>query len=91
MNKQDLIKAIATKLEVNKKDVETIVDAVFDTIGETLVSGEDVNLSGFGKLVVKDTAPRVARNPKTGESVDVPASRKVAFKAAKVLKDAVAK
>jgi len=77
------------KVELVKKDSEAVVSAVFETIGEALTSGEEVNVAGFGRFVVKETKERTARNPKTGEAVTVPASKKPAFKPAKALKESV--
>ncbi|RXZ78182.1 HU family DNA-binding protein [Paenibacillaceae bacterium] len=89
MNKADLIKAAAVKTGVTKKDTEKTVDAVLDTIVEALTSGENVKLVGFGNFEVRETAARKGRNPQSGEEIEIPESRKTAFKAAKALKDAV--
>jgi DNA-binding protein HU-beta len=89
MNKVELVKKVAENLGIQKKDSEAVVSAVFETIGEALTSGEEVNVAGFGRFVVKETKERTARNPKTGEAVTVPASKKPAFKPAKALKESV--
>ncbi|MDI3312089.1 MAG: HU family DNA-binding protein [Thermoanaerobacterium sp.] len=89
MNKVELSKVVADKLGIQKKDSEAVVSAVFETIGEVLASGEEVNVAGFGRFGVKETKERTARNPKTGEEVKVEASKKPTFKAAKALKESV--
>lgn len=89
INKAELISKVAEHTEMTKKDVLIIFDDIIDTVKETLSSGMGVDIYGFGKLEVKDVAARQARNPKTGEIVEVPAKKAVKFKAAKALKEAV--
>lgn len=89
MNKAKLIDVINEKTGGTKKATEDIVDLVFDTIVNTLKNGEEVAISGFGSFVAKERKARKARNPKTGEMVDVPAMRAPKFKAGKNLKEAV--
>ena len=91
MNKTELIAAVAQKAGLTKKDAERVVCATFDTITESLVKGEKVQLSGFGIFEVKEREARVGRNPRTKESIQIPATKSPAFKASKTLKDAVAK
>ena len=91
MNKTELIAAVAQKAGLTKKDAERVVCATFDTITESLVKGEKVQLSGFGIFEVKEREARVGRNPRTKESIQIPASRQPVFKASKTLKDSVAK
>ena len=91
MNKAELIAAVAEKTGLSKKDSEKAVNAAFDTIVDTLVAGEKVQLVGFGGFEVKERSARVGRNPMTKEEIEIPASRVPAFKAGKALKDAVAK
>ena len=91
MNKTELIAAVAAKTGITKKDAESIVSATFDTVAQELSKGEKVQVSGFGIFEVKDRDARVGRNPHTKEAIQIPASRVPAFKAAKALKDAVAK
>ena len=90
MTKADLITKIAEKSELSKKDSEKAVNAAFDTIVETLVSGEKVQMVGFGVFDVKERGARIGRNPKTREEIEIPASKIPFFKAGKALKDAVA-
>ena len=91
MTKIELIAAVAAKTGLTKKDAERVVNATVETITETLVKGEKVQVSGFGIFEVKAREARVGRNPRTKEAIQIPATRLPAFKAAKALKDAVAK
>ena len=91
MNKTELVAAVAEKSGVTKKDAERVVNAAFETITAELAKGEKVQLSGFGIFEVKAREARVGRNPRTKETIEIPASKLPAFKAAKALKDAVAK
>ncbi len=91
MNKTELVTAVAEKTELTKKDATKAVEAVFDTIQETLANGEKVQLIGFGNFEVRDRAARKGRNPQTGKEIEIPASKVPAFKAGKALKEAVKK
>ena len=91
MNKTELIAAVAAKTGLTKKDAEKVVNATIDSITESLVNGDKVNVSGFGIFEVKARAERTARNPRTNETITIPATKLPAFKASKTLKDAVAK
>ena len=91
MNKTELIAAVAQKAGLTKKDAERVVCATFDTITESLVKGEKVQLSGFGIFETKEREARVGRNPRTKEAIQIPATKTPTFKASKTLKDAVAK
>lgn len=87
MNKNEFIDAIALKTELTKKDIATVIDAYHDTIADELKSGEKVSFVGFGTYEAKKRAARTGRNPQTGESMTIPASTSVGFKAGKGLKD----
>ena len=89
MNKTELIAAVAEKAELSKKDAEAAVTATIDAITEALVREEKVQLVGFGSFEIKSRAERVGRNPKTKETIQIPASKAPVFKAGKALKDAV--
>ena len=89
MNKKALIDAVAEKLDITKKDATVAVETVFDTITESLVNGNKVDISGFGKFEVKTRKGRVGINPSTKEAIEIPASKACGFKAAKALKEAV--
>lgn len=89
MNKSDLINSVAEKSELTKKDATKAVDAVLETIMDTLKDGEKVQLIGFGTFEVRDRAARKGRNPQTGEEIQIPASKVPAFRAGKALRDAV--
>ena len=91
MNKTELIAAVAEKAGLTKKDAERVINATVDTITESLVKGDKVQLFGFGIFEVKNREARVGRNPRTKETIQIPATKLPVFKAAKALKDAVAK
>ncbi|MBQ3055247.1 MAG: HU family DNA-binding protein [Oscillospiraceae bacterium] len=91
MNKTELINAVAEKAAISKKDAEKAVSATIDAITDALVAGDKVQLVGFGAFEVKTRNARVGRNPKTKETIEIPASKIPAFKAGKALKDKVAK
>ena len=91
MNKTELIAAVAAKAGMTKKDAERVVNATVETITEALVKGDKVNVSGFGIFEVKAREARVGRNPRTKETIQIPATRLPAFKASKALKDSIAK
>ena len=91
MTKTDLIGAVAKKTGLSKKDSEKAVVALIDSISEALVAGEKVQLVGFGTFEVKERGERKGINPRTKEEITIGASKLPAFKAGKVLKDAVSK
>jgi nucleoid DNA-binding protein len=85
MNKADLIEAVA-KNTCTKKEAQDAVEGVFDAIRASLKKQDPVAISGFGTFKVKQTKARQGRNPKTGETIQIPAKKKVAFRASKELK-----
>ena len=89
MNKTELIAAAAEKAGVSKKDSEAVVTAALDAIAESLKDGEKVQIVGFGAFEVKERPARKARNPKTGEEIQIGARRSPMFKPGKALKEAV--
>lgn len=89
MNKTDLVNVVASETNLSKNVVDAAVSATFKAIAEALKEGDKVALIGFGTFEVKETAAREGRNPKTGETIKIPASKKPAFSASKVLKDSV--
>ena len=89
MNKTDLIDAIAAKAEISKKDAEVALKATIESIEEALKNNEKVVLVGFGTFSVKERAARTGRNPSTGKTMKIAASKAPAFKAGKELKDIV--
>ena len=88
MNKVEFIAAVSTKANITKKDATVAVNAVLETITETLAKGESIQFVGFGSFNVKDRAARVATVPGTDKKVNVPASKAVSFKVGKDLKTA---
>lgn len=89
MNKKELIKAISEKLGVTQKAAGEQVDAIIDVITETLVAGDEVSLTGFGKFSVVERAERQGVNPATSEKITIPASKAPKFKASSTLKNLV--
>ena len=89
MNKTEFINAVAEKEGIEKKCAENAVNAVFATIAQELAKGEKIQLVGFGTFEIRERAEKQGRNPRTGETMTVPASKVPAFKAGKALKDAV--
>ena len=86
MTKAELVEIISEETGVNKKDTGIIVNLIMENIGQALVTGDKVELRGFGSFKVKTRRARLARNPRTGDSVDVPAKRVPYFKASNDLK-----
>lgn len=89
MNKAELIDSVASSANLSKADATRAVESVLSTISRTLARGDSVALVGFGTFTVKNRAARAGRNPKTGATIQIPASRVPGFKAGKALKDAV--
>ncbi|MGD8976169.1 MAG: HU family DNA-binding protein [Gammaproteobacteria bacterium] len=89
MNKAELIDAVAHAADISKSDAGKAVEAVTQTIADTLAKGDQVAVVGFGTFAVKHRAARAGRNPKTGETIQIKASNVPSFKAGKALKDAV--
>jgi DNA-binding protein HU-beta len=89
MNKGELIDAVAASAGLSRSDATKAVDAVLDSVTGTLSNGGSVSLVGFGTFSVKARAARAGRNPRTGETIQIPASNVPGFKAGKGLKDAV--
>ena len=89
MNKSELVNAMSVKSRLSKKDCEAAMDAFIATIKDALKNGEKVQLVGFGAFEVKERAARTARNPRTNETVNIPASKLPTFKPGKALKDSV--
>jgi DNA-binding protein HU-beta len=89
MNKTDLIQAVVEKTGLTKKDSASAVDAVFEAISESLARDDKVQLIGFGTFEVRSRQAREGRNPATGETIKIAASKAPAFKAGKALKDKV--
>lgn len=89
MNKQDLADAVHDVLGGTKVSAESAVDTIIETILASLKRGEEVSVAGLGIFTVRPRAARTARNPRTGETIQVPAMKVPKFKPAKALKDAV--
>lgn len=91
MNKVELIAAVAEKAGLSKKDSDKAVAAVLESIVDALAAGDKVQLVGFGTFEVRAREARTGRNPRTKETIQIPASKQPVFKAGKSFKDAVSK
>ena len=91
MNKVELIAAVAEKAGLSKKDSDKAVAAVLESIVDALASGDKVQLVGFGTFEVRAREARTGRNPRTKETIQIPASKQPVFKAGKSFKDGVSK
>jgi DNA-binding protein HU-beta len=89
VNKNEFVAAVAAKADINKTEAARAVDAVFDAITDALKSGDEVRLVGFGTFAVSARAASEGRNPRTGETIKIAASKQPKFKAGKGLKDAL--
>jgi integration host factor subunit beta len=89
MTKAELVEDVARAAELTKKDAERLVEIVFESIIDTLNSGEKIELRGFGSFRVRERGARRGRNPKTGDPVDIPAKRVPYFKPGKELKELI--
>ena len=89
MNKSELVAALAQKAQLSKKDAEKALSAFVDVVTETLKAGDKVQLVGFGTFEAKERPARSARNPRTGEAIEIAASKTAAFKVGKALKDSL--
>ena len=89
MNKTELVAAIAENADLTKKDAEAALKAFIDVVGKALKKGDKVQIVGFGTFEVAKRAAREGRNPQTGETMKIKASKSPKFKAGKALKDAV--
>ena len=89
MNKTELVAAMAEQAEMTKKDAEKALKAFTDVVAEELKKGEKIQLVGFGTFEVKERAARTGKNPRTGEAIEIPASKVPSFKAGAALKNAV--
>lgn len=87
MNNSDLVDQIAAANDITKADARKIVDSVFGAIAEAATRGDEIALNQFGKFKVKHTPAREGRNPATGETIKIAASKKLTFSAAKAIKD----
>ena len=91
MNKSELVRAIGSKTEMTNSSAERALNAVIETLTEALSAGDKVKLVDFGSFEVRNRPARVARNPRTGEQIEIAASKAPVFKAGKALKDSVNK
>ena len=90
LNKPEFVTLLAERCEVTKVEAEAMYDDVFSTLTDVIASGEEVNISGLGRVKIVDRPARTAHNPRTGEAVEVPAKKAPKFQFAKNVKEAVA-
>ena len=89
MKKAEMITAMAAKTGMKKSDTQKVLEAFIDVVSDELVAGEKVQITGFGTFEVSERAERTGRNPQSGETMTIAASKSPKFKAGKVLKDKV--
>ena len=89
MTKAELVEEVVLLGDLTRRDGEVIVDSIFDSVIQALKSGDKIEIRGFGSFRIRQRKPRIGRNPKTGEKVDVPAKRVPYFKPSKELRDLV--
>jgi DNA-binding protein HU-beta len=90
MNKAQLVEHISGTVDMSKAGVQRVLDELFNTVGNVVKEGDDVNIAGFGTFTAKMRGARMGRNPQTGQQIEIPAKRAFAFKPGKPLKDKVA-
>lgn len=86
MTKADLVERVSDKIKLNKKEAETVINALFASISDSLAEGGKVEIRGFGSFRIRERNARIGRNPRSGEKVDVPAKKVPFFTAGKGLK-----
>lgn len=92
MKKSELVERVSQKTDIlTKKQIETIIEMIFDFMKETLSKGEKIEIRGFANFKIKQRKERIARNPKTGEQIKVPPQRTISFKMSKALREALNK
>ena len=89
MNKAELVEAVSDKAGITKKQAGSVIDAITDTVKETLSKGERITLVGFGTFHVMERKAREGRNPRTGKKLEIPAKKVPKFRAGKNLREAV--
>lgn len=89
MNRLEFAKEIAKRGNVTNKLAIELLDVALEVITDALVEGDSIGVTGFGRLEVRTVAPRKARNPRTGETIDIAEKKKVAFKSGSILKSAI--
>ncbi len=87
MNNSDLAELVAGEHGLTKTDARKVVDAIFEAVAAAAAKGDEISISGFGKFKVKESAAREGRNPATGETIKIAASKKLGFSVAKAIKD----
>ena len=91
MNKEELVKAIATKSKLSQKATSDVISAILETVEKTVSKGKKITLVGFGSFEARKRAARTGRNPQTGKEIKIPAKKVPAFSAGKAFKEIVKK
>ena len=91
MTKAELVEEVTQLGDLTRRDGEVIVDTIFDAVIGALKSGDKIEIRGFGSFRIRQRKPRIGRNPKTGEEIQIPAKKALKFRVAKQAKDAVLK
>jgi len=91
MTKQDIINKVANELDITAKEARPMVEAVFDLLKTSLENCDNIEISGFGKFIVRQKNKRIGRNPKTGEEAEISSRKVVMFKSSEILRKAVNK
>lgn len=89
MTKEDIIKNVWTELNISNKQAKDIVEIVFNTLKDVLAKGDQVEIRGFGKFVIREKNTRIGRNPRTGEEAQITARKIVTFKPSKIFRNVV--
>ena len=89
MNRKELVAEIASRSQLTQKDVDKVLTNFFDIVGDTLTKGDKIQIAGFGTFEVREKKARTGKNPRTGEPMEIAASKAPAFKAGKLLKEKV--
>lgn len=89
MNRKELVTEIASRSQLTQKDVDKVLTNFFDIVGDTLTKGDKIQIAGFGTFEVREKKARTGKNPRTGEPMEIAASKAPAFKAGKLLKEKV--
>jgi integration host factor subunit alpha len=91
LTRADLSDAIHDGIGLSRSECYALTDSILEHVAAALTKGEQVKISGFGTFIVRDKGPRIGRNPKTGESVPIPARRSLSFRASQKMRDLIAK
>ncbi|MEW5803715.1 MAG: integration host factor subunit alpha [bacterium] len=89
MTKEDIVKNVWTELNISNKQAKDVVETVFNTLKDVLAKGDQVEIRGFGKFIIREKTSRTGRNPRTGEEAEITARKVVTFKPSKIFRSSV--